>query len=80
MIRDKLRIVQHHQKCYANCIWRELHHEVGDMVFLKVSSSKGIIRFSKKGKLSLIYIGLFEILEKLRTTAYRLVFPLQLPY
>jgi len=46
--------------------------EVGDRVFLKVSPSKGIQRFGVRGKLSLTYIGTYEIIQKLNPVAYRL--------
>ena len=36
---------------------------------------KGLMRFSKKGKLSPTYVGLFEILEKVGSMAYRLDLP-----
>lgn len=48
------------------------------MVFLKVSLSKGILKFGNKEKLSLSYIGLFKILERIGATTYRLVLPPQL--
>ena len=37
--------------------------EIGDPVFLKVASMKGVLRFGRKGKLSPKFIGPFEILE-----------------
>jgi hypothetical protein len=36
---------------------------VGDHVFLKVSPTKGVMRFGIKGKLSPRFIGQFEVLE-----------------
>ena len=42
----------------------DIEYEVGDKVFLKVSSWRKILRFSKKGKLSLRFIGPYEILER----------------
>ena len=39
---------------------------------------KGILHFGWKGKLSLMFIGPFEILEKVGQMAYHLVFPLDL--
>jgi hypothetical protein len=48
---------------------------VGDNVFLKVSPTKGIFRFGKKGKLSPRFIVPFEILEKVGVVAYRLALP-----
>ena len=53
-------------------------YEVGDKVFLKVSPWRKILRFGKKGKLSLRFIGPYEILERIRPVAYRLAPPLEL--
>lgn len=39
---------------------------------------KGVVRFRKKDKLSLRFIDLFEILEKVGEVAYRLDLPLSL--
>ena len=50
----------------------------GDLVFLKVSPMKGVIRFGKKGKLASRYIGLFEIRARVGEVAYRLVLPPEL--
>ncbi|WRX16069.1 hypothetical protein QQP08_008556 [Theobroma cacao] len=63
---------------FTSRFWRRhrpLEFEVGDHVFLKVSPCKGVRRFGKKGKLSSRYIGLFEILERVRAVAYRLALP-----
>ena len=45
---------------------------MGDHVFLKVMPKRGVVRFDKRGKLVLRYIGPFEILERVGTVAYRL--------
>ena len=45
---------------------------MGYSVFLKVAPMKGVMRFGKKGKLSLRYIGPFEILERIGKVAYKL--------
>ncbi|XP_038888125.1 uncharacterized protein LOC120078024 [Benincasa hispida] len=37
--------------------------EAGDKVVLKVAPMKGVLRFGKKGKLSLRFVGPFEILK-----------------
>ena len=54
---------------------RPLEFEVGDHVFLKVMPKRGVISFSKRGKLSPRFIGPFEILERIGTVAYRLALP-----
>ena len=52
-----------------------MEYEVGEKVFLRVSPWKGVIRFSRKGKLSPRYIGPYEILERIGPLAYRLALP-----
>ena len=54
---------------------RPLEFEVGDHVFLKVMPKRRVVRFGKRGKLSPRFIGLFEILERVGTVAYRLALP-----
>ena len=41
-------------------------------------SKRGVVRFGKRGKLSLRYIGPLEVLERVGTIAYRLALPLSL--
>ncbi|XP_038895896.1 uncharacterized protein LOC120084067 [Benincasa hispida] len=54
---------------------KDLEFEIGDKVFLKVALMKGVLRFGKKGKLSLRIVGPFEILERVGSVAYRLALP-----
>ncbi|GJT64295.1 putative reverse transcriptase domain-containing protein [Tanacetum coccineum] len=61
-----------HQKNYADVRCKPLKFQVGGKVMLKVSPWKGMIRFSKQGKLNPRYIGPFKILAKVGTVAYRL--------
>ena len=72
LIRQHLLKAQSRQKSYADVRRRPLEFEVGDHVFLKVMSKRGVVRFSKRGKLSPRFIGPFEILERVGTVAYRL--------
>ena len=48
---------------------RPLEFEVGDHVFLKVMPKRGVVRFSKRRKLSPRFIGTFEVLERIGTIA-----------
>ncbi|GKA66838.1 putative reverse transcriptase domain-containing protein [Tanacetum coccineum] len=57
---------------------KPMEFQVGDMVMLKVSPWKGVIRFSKQGKLNPCYIGAFKVLAKVGTVAYSLELPDQL--
>jgi hypothetical protein len=52
-----------------------LEFEVGDHVYLRISSMKGMKRFGIKGKLAPCYIGPFPILEKCGSVAYKLDLP-----
>ena len=49
--------------------------EIGEHVFLKVSPTKGVIRFGKQGKLQLRFIGPFEILNQVENVTYQLALP-----
>ena len=73
LIRKRLLMVQSWQKSYADKRRRPLEFEVGDHVFLKVMPKRTMVRFSKRGKLSLRFIKPFEVLERVGTVAYRLV-------
>ena len=48
---------------------------MGDHVFLKVVPKREVVRFGKRGKLSLRYIGPFEVPERVGTVAYQLALP-----
>lgn len=63
------------QKSYAVTRRRGLEFSVGDEVLLKVSPTKGIVRFGTKGKLSPRYIGPFTNLARVGSLAYRLDLP-----
>ena len=75
LIQKRLQLAQSHYKIFADTSRRLLEFEVGEYVFLKVSPSKGITRFGKRGKLNPRYVGLYEIVERIGPLAYRLELP-----
>ncbi|XP_073112178.1 uncharacterized protein [Elaeis guineensis] len=75
MIQERLRTAQSRQKSYTDNRRRELEFHVGDHVFLRISPTKGVMRFGVRGKLSPRYIGPFEILDRIGEVAYRLALP-----
>ena len=75
IIRQRLLTAQSRQKSYADRRRRDLEFEVGEHVFLKVSPTKGVMRFGQRGKLAPRFIGPFEILQKVGPVAYRLALP-----
>jgi hypothetical protein len=74
-IRDNLKATKSHQETYANKRRRPLEFEVGDHVYLSAPPMKDMKRFGVKGMLALRYIGVFPILEKCGTMAYKLDLP-----
>ncbi|GKB80619.1 putative reverse transcriptase domain-containing protein [Tanacetum coccineum] len=49
-IQSRMQAACDHQKSYADVGRKSLEFQVGDKVMLKVSPSKGVIRFGKRGK------------------------------
>jgi transposase InsO family protein len=78
MVRENLRVAQSRPKSYADHRRRELIFEVGDFVYLKVSSMRGLCHFKVRGKLAPRFIGPFKILKKRGEVAYQLELPPQL--
>ena len=73
IIQQRLKTAFSRQKSYADPKRKDVSFSVGDLVFLKVSPMKGVMRFGKKGKLAPRYIGPFEIRLRVGEVAYRLV-------
>ena len=74
-IRRHLKASQDRQKSWADVRRRPLEFQVGDYVFLKISPTRGVIRFGSRGKLSPRFIGPFEIIGRVGQVAYRLDLP-----
>jgi hypothetical protein len=76
--KEALRVARERQKTYADKKRRPIEFQVGDLVMLKVSPWKGVIRFGKRGKLSPRFIGPFKVLKRIKDVAYQLELPPEL--
>jgi hypothetical protein len=77
-IQTNILAAQSHQKSYADKRHIPLEFEMGDHVYLRVSSMKGVRRFGIKGKLALCYIGSYPIIDKYGLTSYQVELPSKL--
>ncbi|GKE43908.1 putative reverse transcriptase domain-containing protein [Tanacetum coccineum] len=78
LIKQRMQAAQDQQKSYADRKQKPMEFEVGDMVILKVSPWKGVVRFDKWGKLNPRYVRPFKVLAKVRKVAYKLELPQEL--
>ena len=78
VIRQRLKAASDRQKSYSDLKRKDIEYEVGDKVFLQVSPWRKVLRFGKKGKLSLRFIGPYEVLERIRLVVYQLEIPPEL--
>ncbi|KAA3484162.1 reverse transcriptase [Gossypium australe] len=65
IIRDCFKAASDRQKLYADLKRKDTEFQVGEKVFLKVSPWKKVLRFDRKGKLSLRFIDPYEIIERI---------------
>ncbi|GJU13112.1 putative reverse transcriptase domain-containing protein [Tanacetum coccineum] len=71
IVQIKNCLLRSRQKSYADVRGKPMEFSVGDMVMLKVSPWKGVIRFGKRGKLSPRYVGPFKIIDRVGPVAYK---------
>jgi hypothetical protein len=74
-IQANILAVQSRRKSYTDKRRSPLEFEVGDQVYLRVSSMKGVRHFGIKGKLAPRYIGPYLILDKYGPTSYQVELP-----
>ncbi|GJZ28260.1 putative reverse transcriptase domain-containing protein [Tanacetum coccineum] len=77
-IKQRIQAARDRQKSYADLKRKSMEFQVEDKVMLKVSPCKGVVRFSKRGKLNPRYVGPFKVLEKVGSVAYKLKLPQEL--
>ncbi|GKA42357.1 hypothetical protein Tco_0735017 [Tanacetum coccineum] len=77
-IKQRIQTARDRQKSYADLKRKLMEFQVEDKVMLKVSPWKGVVRFGKRGKLNLRYVGPFKVLKKVRAVAYKLELPQEL--
>ena len=75
MIKERLKMATDRQKSYVDMKRKDILYEISEKVFLKVSPSKKVMRFGKKGKLSPRFISPYEVIEKVGPVAYKLELP-----
>ena len=78
VVRDNLKTARDRQRIYADNHRRALRFEIGDRVFLKISPWEGVLRFERQGKLSLRFIGPYDVVSEVGLIAYKLKLPPEL--
>jgi len=74
-IQERLKTSLSRQKSYANQRRRPLDFSAGDHVFLRVTPFTGVGRAIRSKKLTLKFIGPYQILRRIGHVAYELVLP-----
>ncbi|XP_017609413.1 uncharacterized protein LOC108455351 [Gossypium arboreum] len=77
-LQDRLKAASDKQKLYVDLKRKEIEFAMGDLVFLKVLPWKKILRFGRKGKLSLRFIRPHHVLKRIGPVVYQLELPLKL--
>jgi len=75
IIQEKMKVSQSRQKSYHDKRRKDIEFHVSDHVFLRVNPMTGVRRALKCRKLTLHFVGPFEIVEKVGAVAYRIALP-----
>ena len=67
-----MKTAQDRKKSYDEKRRKDLKFSIGDLVFVKVSPLKSVIRFGRRGKLAPRFVGPFPVLELVGNLAYRI--------
>lgn len=78
VIREKMKAARSRQKSYADLKRNHAEYRVGEKVWLRISPTKNLMRFGRKGKFSPRFIGPYDIIERIGKLAYRLALPIEL--
>jgi len=75
LIREKMKVLQSRQKSYHDKRRKDLEFKERDHVFLRVTPVTGVGRALKSNKLTLRFIGTYQISERVGTVAHRVGLP-----
>lgn len=75
LVRKRMKAAQDRQKSYENKRRTVLEFEVDDLVFVKISPLKRVMRFGNAEKLTPRFVGPFKILEQIGKLAYKVKLP-----
>ena len=77
-IQQRMRASQSMQKSHVDKRMRPLEFAIGEHVFLRVSTTKGVGRAIKSRKLTPKFVGSYQILRRVGPVAYEVALPPQL--
>lgn len=75
LIKKRMKTAQDRQKSYADKRRTKFEFKVDDLVFVKISPLKRVMRFENAGKLAPRFVGPFKVLEQIGSLAYRVDLP-----
>jgi len=75
LIQDQMRATQSRQKSYADKRRRPLEFDEGYHVFLRITPTTGVGRVLKSRKLTLRFIGPYQITRRIGPAAYEIALP-----